>query len=100
MRGMDTEDFVDSLMDSDGCVRWKSFVYHFSGLRYHSGRRMYRVSVERYRYTKEPYEEFMDLMYYYESDTEEDCIDHLLSDKIWDGKSFYEVEKAMTYVDW
>ncbi len=100
MKGMNTEDFVDMLMDTDGCVRWKSYVYHFSGLRYHKGRHTWRMSVEKYRFTKEPYEEFMELTYNYESDDEEDVMDHLLKDVLWDGKSFYELEKAMTYLDW
>ena len=78
MKGMNTEDFVDQLMDTDGCVRHKSFVYHFSGLRRHAGRGTWRVSVEKYRWTKEPFEDFMELVYSYESGDPEDCMDHLL----------------------
>lgn len=100
MKGINTEDFVDSLAVTDGCVRHRSFVYHFSGLRYNSGRGMYRVSVEKYRWTKEPYEDFVGLIYHYESDDPDDCMDHLLDDSLWDGKSFYELEKALEYVDW
>lgn len=100
MKGMNTEDFVDQLMDTDGCVRHKSFVYHFSGLRRHAGRGIWRVSVEKYRWTKEPFEDFMELVYSYESDDPEDCMNHLLEDVLWDGKSFYELEKALTWIDW
>lgn len=100
MKGMNTEDFVDQLMDTDGCVRHKSFVYHFSGLRRHAGRGTWRVSVEKYRWTKEPFEDFMELVYSYESGDSEDCMDHLLEDVLWDGKSFYELEKALTWIDW
>mgnify|MGYP006982601910 FL=1 len=28
-----------------------------------------------------------------------DCLDHLLEDKYWDGKCFYEVEKFMKWGD-
>lgn len=100
LKGINTEDFVDQLMDTDGCVRHKSFVYHFSGLRWNPGRRTYRVSVEKYRFTKEPFEGFLELVYTYESDDAEDCMDHLLDDVLWDGKSFYDLEKALTYIEW
>ena len=100
LKGINTEDFVDQLMDTDGCVRHKSFVYHFSGLRWNPGRRTYRVSVEKYRFTKDPFEEFLELVYTYESDDAEDCMDHLLDDVLWDGKSFYDLEKALTYIEW
>ena len=36
----------------------------------------------------------------YESDDAEDCMDHLLDDVLWDGKSFYDLEKALTYIEW
>lgn len=100
MKGMNTEDFVDMLAVGEGCVRHRSFVYRFSGLRQHPGRGTWRVSVEKYRYTKEPFEDFVDLVYSYESDDPEDCLDHLLEDVLWDGKSFYDLEKALTWIDW
>ncbi len=100
MKGGDADEFLDYLTDSDACVRHKGYVYHFSGLTYHPGRETYRVSVEKYRWTKEPYEDFMELVYTYESDNEDECLDHLAEDILWDGKSFYELEKALTWIDW
>ena len=38
-------------------------------------------------------------LYYYESPDMSDCLEHLLSDKYWDGKDFYQVEMYMTWVD-
>lgn len=46
------------------------------------------MSIEKYRWTKEPFEDFMELVYHYTSDEEEDCINHLTEDILWDGKSF------------
>lgn len=51
------------------------------------------MSIEKYRWTKEPFEDFMELVYHYTSDEEEDCINHLTEDILWDGKSFYQLEK-------
>ena len=88
------------LMDSGASVRHKGYVYHFSGLVYHPGQQRWRVSIEKYRWTKEPFEDFMELVYHYTSDEEEDCINHLTEDILWDGKSFYQLEKALTWIDW
>ena len=64
------------------------------------GQHKWRVSIEKYRWTKEPFEDFMELVYYYTSNEEEDCINHLTEDILWDGKSFYQLEKALTWIDW
>ncbi|MFR3814283.1 hypothetical protein [Dialister invisus] len=42
----------------------------------------------------------MELVYHYTSDEEEDCINHLTEDILWDGKSFCQLEKALTWIDW
>ena len=100
MKGGDADEFIDYLMDGGASVRHKGYVYHFSGLVYHPGQQRWRVSIEKYRWTKEPFEDFMELVYQYASDEEEDCINHLTEDILWDGKSFYQLEKALTWIDW
>ena len=100
MKGGDADEFIDYLMDGGASVRHKGYVYHFSGLVYHPGKQRWRVSIEKYRWTKEPFEDFMELVYHYTSDEEEDCINHLTEDILWDGKSFYQLEKALTWIDW
>lgn len=94
MKGGDADEFIDYLMDGGASVRHKGYVYHFSGFVYHPGQHKWRVSIEKYRWTKEPFEDFMKLVYYYTSDEEEDCINHLTEDILWDGKSFYQLEKS------
>lgn len=93
MKGGDADEFIDYLMDGGASVRHKGYVYHFSGFVYHPGQQRWRVSIEKYRWTKEPFEDFMELVYHYTSDEEEDCINHLTEDILWDGKSFYQLEK-------
>ena len=80
MKGGDADEFIDYLMDGGASVRHKGYVYHFSGLVYHPGQQRWRVSIEKYRWTKEPFEDFMELVYHYASDEEEDCINHLTED--------------------
>ena len=70
MKNGNADDFIYYLYDADACVRYKSYVDRFSKLRYN------------------------------ESNDKEDCINHLTEDILWDGKSFYELEKALTWFDW
>ena len=80
MQGGDADEFIDFMNDGEASVRHKSYVYRFSGLK--------------------PFEEFMEMVYYYESDDAEDVLNHLTEDILWDGKTFYELEKALTWIDW
>ena len=64
MKGGDADEFIDYLMDGGASVRHKGYVYHFSGLVYHPGQQRWRVSIEKYRWTKEPFEDFMELVYH------------------------------------
>ena len=100
MKNIDADEFIDSLATGDASVRHKGYVYHFSGLVYHPGHKTYRVSIEKYRLTKEPFAEFMELVYSYASGDSGDCFNHLTEDILWDGKSFYDLEKVLTLIDW
>ena len=74
MHGGDADEFIDYMNDGEASVRHRSFVYRFSGLKYHAGRHQYRISIEKYRFTKEPFEDFMELVYHYESEDAEDVL--------------------------
>ena len=100
MQGGDADEFIDYLNDGEASVRHRGYVYRFSGLKFHPGRNTYSISVEKYRFSKEPFEEIMELVYYYESDDGDDVLNHVTEDILWDGKTFYELEKALTWIDW
>ena len=38
MHGGDADEFIDYMNDGEASVRHRSFVYRFSGLKYHAGR--------------------------------------------------------------
>ncbi len=44
--------------------------------------------------------EFLEDVFNYEGDTISDCINALENAPIWDGKTLYDAEKEMTWVDW
>ncbi|MBO5045965.1 MAG: hypothetical protein J6C93_03745 [Clostridia bacterium] len=45
-------------------------------------------------------DEFLEDIFEFEGDTITDCINALVNAPIWDGKTFYEVENEMKWVDW
>lgn len=51
MQGGDADEFIDFMNDGDASVRHKSYVYRFSGLKFHPGRDTNSISVEKYRFT-------------------------------------------------
>lgn len=100
MKGVNADDFIDSMLECESSVRHKSYIYRFSGIIYHPARNTYSISIEKYRRTKEPFEDFIECVYYIEDEDEGVCLDHLSQDVLWDGKTFYELEKALQLVDW
>jgi hypothetical protein len=99
MKGGDADEFIDYITEYDACVRHKGYVYRFF-TSFHPGRQTYRVSIEKYRWTEEAFHDFVELVYTYESDDLEDCLNHVTEDILWDGRSFYELEKSLTWIDW
>ena len=51
MQGGDADEFIDFMNDGEASVRHKSYVYRFSGLKFHPGRDTNSISVEKYRFT-------------------------------------------------
>lgn len=89
-------DFIDNLTIQDEMVRYEGNLYYFYGIRFDEERRLYYTSVDKFRNN---INEFEREIYRYESADMSDCLEHLLEDKYWDGKCFYEVEKLMKWVD-
>ena len=89
-------EFIDNLTIQDEMVRYEGNLYYFYGIRFDEERRLYYTSVDKFRNN---INEFEREIYRYESTDISDCLEHLLEDKYWDGKSFYEVEKLMKWVD-
>jgi hypothetical protein len=100
MQGINADEFIDSMLDGEASVRYKSCIYRFSGVIYHPARNTYSISIEKYRRTKEPFEEFIECVYYVEDEDENICLDKLTQDILWDGKTFYQLEKALQLIDW
>lgn len=89
-------EFIDNLTIQDEMVRYEGNLYYFYGIRFDEKKNLYYTSVDKFRNN---INEFEREIYRYESADMSDCLEHLLEDKYWDGKCFYEVEKFMKWVD-
>ena len=96
MEAGNVKEFVDNLTMQDEMVRYNGCLYYFYGIRYDEKRRLYYTSIDRFGVDINHFEEEF---YYYESTDMSDCLEHLISDKYWNGKDFFEVEKNMKWVD-
>lgn len=53
-----------------------------------------------YMFLDAPDEKQEDYVWKYEAYTMRECAEAFLSEKIWDGKTFYEIEKDVMWGDW
>lgn len=97
MEAGNVTEFVDNLALQDEAVLYRGMLYYFYGVRLNKETGHYYTSIDRF---KDDIHHFVDEFYSYEGISFEDCLSHLLEDKIWDGKSFYEAEREMKWVDW
>ena len=96
MEAGDVREFVNNLTMQDEMVKYNHHLYYFYGIRYDKDRNLYYTSIDRFG---ENLYQFEEEVYHYESSDMSDCLEHLLSDKYWNGKDFYEVESLMSWVD-
>ena len=96
MEAGNVREFVNNLTIQDEMVRFNGHLYYFHGIRYDSDKKVYYAGVDQFG---ENIHQFEKELYYYEGSDMSDCLGHLLFDKYWDGKDFYQIEAFMTWVD-
>ncbi len=96
MEAGNVNEFIDNLTMQDEMVRYNGNLYLFYGIRFDNDAGEYIASVDRFG--KNIYE-FEAEIFRYRSTSLSDCLNHLLEDNYWNGKSFWDVEKEMQWVD-
>lgn len=94
----DVKEFVESLHYEERTVFYNDRNYFFNGcccLLNDSGDEVYRFEI--YLLDDEGRGE---TIYSVQGATAQECIDKFLSATLFNGKTFYEVEKDMTEIDW
>lgn len=98
MNGGDIQEFIDALYYEDQAAIYDQRKYFFNGCSYSlddQGKEVF--SFEIYLIQDDGSGE---VIYWVKGATAQECIEQFLKDKIIDGKTFYELEKDMTVIDW
>ena len=95
MEGGRVNDFIDAFSYQSVAVVYKGEKYFSDGITMRDDNKysFFIIKVDDNG-------EFLSDVYEYEGDSITDCIIAFEKATIWNGKSFYEVESEMTWVDW
>ena len=95
MEGGRVNDFIDAFSYQSVAVVYKGEKYFSDGITMRDDNKysFFIIKVDDNG-------EFLSDVYEYEGDSITDCIIAFENATIWNGKSFYEVESEMTWVDW
>lgn len=91
------KDFIETIGYNDNILEYKGKYYLFVGFDYNELIKKYTFTV--YEVNGKGYGDIIDIKFQYQGVSPQFCIENFLKAKIWDGKSFYEVEKKMTWID-
>ncbi len=96
------DEFIDVITYQDAAVMYKGFRYFFNGLCFNEKTKTYKIEIYKEKLKEgSKYEyEFVEDVFSWKSVSKDECLYHLLNDKIFEGKSFYEVESEMHWIDW
>ena len=90
-------DFVETMGYNDNILKYMDKYYLFTGFQYDENSKTYSFCV--YEVMNKGYGNIVKTIFEDKSDSSQNCIEKFLNAKIWDGKSFYEVEKDMIWID-
>lgn len=94
----DVNEFVNCITYEDCVVRYNGYRYWFNGIDYYEVSGKYSTLITKYE--DEIEFKLVDDVLDYESTNRDEVMYHILNDKIFDGKSFYEAESKMEWIDW
>ncbi len=97
MEGGLVRDFIETMGNNDNVLKYDGKYYFFDGFNYNKDSGIYSFIV--YEVIDENCSEIIGTQFQYECKLAQECIDKFLEAKIWNGKTFYEVEKEMLWVD-
>ena len=99
MKDGDVKQFIEDIHYEDCAVLYNDRKYFFNGCCYHiNDKGKKEVRFELYLINDDDSAEAD--YYSVTRSTAEECIEEFLTARFFEGKTFYEVEEEMTWIDW
>lgn len=99
MRDGNVNDFLDHAAYEEVAVEYNGYKYFFYGLRRDEETGLFTFVVERYTMDS-PEGTFVGTVYDKTASTKAECMEQFFQTPIIDGKTFWELEKDMTWIEW
>lgn len=92
MKNGNLSDFVD------GLYYGYEMLFEYNGTKYFI--QGWTQDGKYYMFLDIPDKKLADYVWKYEASTMRECAEAFLNEKLWNGKTFYDVEKDTTWIDW
>lgn len=92
MKNGELRDFVD------GLYYGYEMLFVYDGIKYFV--QGWTQDNKCYMFLDIPDKKYEDYVWKHEAPTMRECAEAFLAEKLWNGKTFYEIEKDATWVDW
>lgn len=95
MHGGDVNEFLDKVVYNEVAVSYKDWKYLFYGVVYDKATGLYSFMIDRTNADKS----VIEIIYDKTAPTAEQCMEEFLRTPIIEGKTFWELEKDMTWIE-
>ena len=90
-------EFVETMCYNDNQIKYKNKYYFFNGIEYMEKDKKFSFVIYE---LKDIDGEILNVFYEDVCESAEECVRKFLDAKIWDGKTLYEIEKDIYWIDW
>lgn len=96
MKGGNVKEFIDKTTYEECAVLYKGIKYFFHGLIFNKDKNVYSYKIDIW----DNKGNYVTTVFDKNATTIEECLEIAQNEKIFDGKSFWEAESEMEWVEW
>lgn len=95
MKDGNVNEFLDKILYQEEAVMFHGQKYFFNP-GYMENEKIYDLQIEIW----DEHDQFIKQVFYSKGQTQNDNLNKFLETPIWDGKTFWQAESEMTWIDW
>lgn len=96
MKGGKVNDFIEDTMCEECAVMYENKKYFFHGLIFDERTETYSYSIDLW----DENDDYVKTVFDEKAKSKQEIMEKFYSAKIWNGKTFYEAETEMNWIDW